>query len=225
MFVISIEQFFSGSLVYIALNTINTIIYNDLFLMQSNLPFQAIDYFSSFLWFILLGISLFLNLFTNLDISIFKSILNSFRTLFNSFKLLFKKSQIKKYEEIETIDNKDEDISKYNELSRSIIGSLNNLDKENEFCNTSFNSNSKYSSPLIKRKINSSSIKIDLPSPNLSRCSSRQCSSSSQCSTPRMNRIRLDHLDYATNQLNSPNNLLKNVVIQNAKYSTGKNRF
>ena len=232
MFIISIEQLFNGSLIYIVMNTINSIIYNDLFLMESNLPFQTIDLFSTVLWFLIVLISLFLNVFVNSsnNNSITNSIFNSLKPLFSceTFKAFKNKRSVKKYEEIETIDSKEEDISKYNELSRSIIGSLNNLDKENQrICNTSFNSNSKYSSPLIKRKINSSSTKIDFASstPITSRCSTPKYSTSSQCSattpprTPRS--MRLDYLDYQS----TPNNLLKNVVIQNARYSTSKNKF
>lgn len=202
--------------------------------MESNLPFQAIDHLSSTIWFILVCLSIFLNLIVDCDISISRGILKRLRSwfaleTFNKLRQSFvKKHKVKKYEEIETIDNRDEDISKYNELSRSIIGSLNSLDKENEICNTSFNSNSKHSSPLIKRKIaNSSSTKIDFPSTptSSSRCSTPKCSTSSQCSTPRLNqRDRLDRLEYLS-QSSTPNSLLKNVVIQNARYSSNKNRF
>lgn len=232
MFVISIEQFFSGSLIYLVMNTINKIIYNDLFLVESNLPFQAIDYLTCLTWFCLVFLSLFLNLFINCDIFITKSLLNSLKSFVASipFSLFERPNKTKKYEEIETLDNKDEDISKYNELSRTIIGSfnnLNNLDKENEICNTSFNNNSGYSSPLVKRRINNNlnnslnktSTKIEIPNtPSLSSRSSR-CSTPQ---TPKLNQFKLDHLDFLNQSMTStPNNLLKNVVIQNA-YSSGK---
>ena len=224
---VAIEQFFGGSLVYIVLNTVNRLIYTDLYSAESNLPFQTVDYLSSALWFALVAVSLFLNLFAaDCDIFLTRGLLNRLKSLVS--KPFAEKRKVKTYEEIETVDNREEDITKYNELSRSIIGSMNNLDKENEICNTSFNGSSKYSSPLVKRIVNSSSTKIDFPStPTVSRCStprgstprrsSRQASTSSQCSTPRMPRTpKPDHLDFL-------NQSLKNVAIQNAWYSSGKN--
>ena len=232
LFVVAIEQFFGGSLVYLVLNTVNRLIYTDLYSAESNLPFQTIDYLSSALWFALVAVSLFLNLFTaDCDIFLTRRLLASLKSFvsFDALAKLFKrKRKVKAYEEIETIDNREEDISKYNELSRSIIGSMNNLDKENEICNTSFNSNSKYSSPLVKRIVNASSTKIDFPTtPTISRSSTPRCSTprqsnrlgsnSSQCSTPRLPRTpKPDHLDFL-------NQSLKNVAIQNAWYSSGKN--
>lgn len=232
LFVVAIEQFFGGSLVYVVLNTVNRLIYSDLYSAESNLPFQTVDYLSSALWFALVAVSLFLNLFTAdseifLTASLWKSLKSfvSFEALASLFK---KKRKVKAYEEIETVDNRDEDISKYNELSRSIIGSLSTLNKENEIGNTSFNSNSQYSSPLVKRKVNSSSTKIDFPStPPLSnsRCSTPRRSNrstSSRCSTPPMPRTPRPNQATTSTPITPTPNLLRNVVIQNA-YSSGRN--
>lgn len=233
MFIISFEHFIGGggSLIHIIKNTFNIIIYPDLYSMETNLPFQTIDYISICIWFILISLSIFLNLVIDCEIFITKTILLGTVSLIKKFKSFFplRRKKIEKYEEIVTVDNKEEDITKYNELSRSIIGSLNNLDKENEICNTSFNGNFKYSSPLIKRKINqanSSSIKIDFPSTPASRCSTPNYTAS-RSSTPRLrDRERLDNLDYLNQSIGTPNNsLLRNVIVQKTKYSANKNKF